>query len=156
MCLNVRHCVEVVERSDTAPSMKFPIKDFFSYCDQIHCFLRIWSHLLKKPSMEKPTFFVQCDHCHSTMHCYCLKRKLWWKIKRKKYNLVDVVLRHKLAIFPWVVTSRMLPLATLAQQKKFFCPLPLLWRYWPWEITNSKQFRICKRNCEKRVLNWLA
>ena len=123
MCLNVRHCVEVVERNDTAQSMKFSIKDLFSNWDQIHSFLRIWLHLLKKPLMEKLTFFVQCDHCHSTMHCYCLKRKLWWKIKRRKYNSVDVVLRDKLAIFPWVVTSRMLPLATLAQKKKIFCPL---------------------------------
>ena len=28
--------------------MKFLIKDFFSKCDQIRSFLRIWSHLLKK------------------------------------------------------------------------------------------------------------
>ena len=32
--------------------MKFSMKDFFSKCDQIHSFLRIWSHLLKKPLME--------------------------------------------------------------------------------------------------------
>ena len=28
--------------------MKFSIKDFFSKCDQVRSFLRIWSHLLKK------------------------------------------------------------------------------------------------------------
>ena len=28
--------------------VKFSIKDFFSKCDQIRSFLRIWSHLLKK------------------------------------------------------------------------------------------------------------
>ena len=32
--------------------MKFFIKDFFSKCDQIRSFLRIWSHLLKKSLME--------------------------------------------------------------------------------------------------------
>ena len=32
--------------------MKFSIKDFFSKCDQIHSFLRIWSHLPKKPLMK--------------------------------------------------------------------------------------------------------
>ena len=32
--------------------MKFSIKDFFSKCDQIRSFLRIWSHLLKKSLME--------------------------------------------------------------------------------------------------------
>ena len=32
----------------TAQKMKFSIKDFFSKCNQIRSFLRIWSHLLKK------------------------------------------------------------------------------------------------------------
>ena len=32
--------------------MKFSIKDFFSKCDQMRRFLRIWSHLLKKSLME--------------------------------------------------------------------------------------------------------
>ena len=38
--------------------MKFSNKDFFSKCDQSRSFLRIWSHLLKKSSMED-SFFVQ-------------------------------------------------------------------------------------------------
>ena len=37
--------------------MKFSIKDFFSKCDQISSFLRIWSHLLKKYLMENLIFF---------------------------------------------------------------------------------------------------
>ena len=37
--------------------MKFFIKYFFSKCDQIRSFLRIWSHLLKKSLMEK---FIFC------------------------------------------------------------------------------------------------
>ena len=37
--------------------MKFSIKDFFSKCDLISSFLRIWSHLLKKPVMEN---FIFC------------------------------------------------------------------------------------------------
>ena len=32
----------------TVQKMKFYVKDFFSKCDQICSFLRIWSHLLKK------------------------------------------------------------------------------------------------------------
>ena len=36
--------------------MKFSIKDFFSKCDQIRSFLRIWSHLLKKPVNGKLYF----------------------------------------------------------------------------------------------------
>ena len=31
--------------------LTFPIKDFFSKCDQIYSFLQIWSHLLKKSSV---------------------------------------------------------------------------------------------------------
>ena len=38
--------------------MKFPIKDFFSKCDQILIKLRIWSHLLKKSLMENFVFCV--------------------------------------------------------------------------------------------------
>ena len=37
--------------------MKFFIKDFISKCDQIHRFLRIWSHLLKKSLMKN---FIFC------------------------------------------------------------------------------------------------
>ena len=36
--------------------MKFSIKNFFSKCDQIRSFLRIWSHLLKKSVIEKNYF----------------------------------------------------------------------------------------------------
>ena len=39
--------------------IKISIKDFFSKCDEIHSFLRIGSHLLKKSLMET-SFFVQC------------------------------------------------------------------------------------------------
>ena len=42
----------------TAQKMKFPIKDFFSKCDQIRSFMRIWSHLLKKSLMENFIFCV--------------------------------------------------------------------------------------------------
>ena len=38
--------------------MKFSIKDFFSKCDQIRSFLRIWSHLLKKYFMENFIFWA--------------------------------------------------------------------------------------------------
>ena len=38
--------------------MKFSIKYFFSKYDQIHNFLRIWSHLLKKSLIETIIFFA--------------------------------------------------------------------------------------------------
>ena len=42
-------------------SIKFFIKDFFSKCDQIRSFLRIWSHLLKKSLAEN---FIFCAVIH--------------------------------------------------------------------------------------------
>ena len=41
----------------TAQKMRFSIQDFFSKCDQIRSFLRIWSYLLKKSLMEN---FIFC------------------------------------------------------------------------------------------------
>ena len=41
----------------TAQKMKFSSQDFFSKCDQIRSFLRIWSHLLKKPLIKN---FIFC------------------------------------------------------------------------------------------------
>ena len=41
----------------TAQKMKFSSKDFFSKCDQIRNFLRIWSHFLKKSLMKIFIFF---------------------------------------------------------------------------------------------------
>ena len=44
-------------QSGTVQKMNFSFKDFFSKCDQIHSFLRIWSHLLKKALKEN---FIFC------------------------------------------------------------------------------------------------
>ena len=41
--------------------MKFLIKDFFSKCDQLLSFGRIWSHLLKKPLRENLIFCAELD-----------------------------------------------------------------------------------------------
>ena len=41
----------------TAQKMKLPSKNCISKCDQIHSFLRIWSHLLKKSLMENLIFW---------------------------------------------------------------------------------------------------
>ena len=48
----------------TAQKMKFSIKDFYSKCDQIHSFLQIWSHLLKKSLIEN---FIFCAVSHKTV-----------------------------------------------------------------------------------------
>ena len=41
----------------TVQKTKFSIRDFFSKCDQIRSFLRIWSHLLKKSYIKN---FIFC------------------------------------------------------------------------------------------------
>ena len=43
-------------KAGIAQKMKFSIKDFFSKCDQIRSFLRIWSQLLKKYLIENFLF----------------------------------------------------------------------------------------------------
>ena len=45
-------------KSCTAQKTKFYIKNFFSKCDQICSFLRIWSHLLKNSLMKNFIFCV--------------------------------------------------------------------------------------------------
>ena len=59
----------------TAQKMKFFIKDFFSKCDQICSFLRIWSHLLKKSLIEKLIFCA-------VLHEYF--QGSWWQFLHKE------------------------------------------------------------------------
>ena len=58
--------------------MKFSIKDFFSKCDQIRSFLRIWWHLLKKSLMEN---FIFCLVIEANFSLNPYLRTPW---KRKK------------------------------------------------------------------------
>ena len=46
------------QERNNAQKLKFPIKDFFSKCDQIRRKLWIWSPLLKKSLMEKFIFYA--------------------------------------------------------------------------------------------------
>ena len=54
--------MSLLYRNHTAQKMKFSIKDFFSKCDQILSFLRMWSHLLKKSLMESFNFCAVPPH----------------------------------------------------------------------------------------------
>ena len=51
---------------------KFPIKDFFNKCDQIHRKLQVWSHLLK--SLMENLVFCAVSNCSaylpSTDYCF--------------------------------------------------------------------------------------
>ena len=57
--LSFIHCPNylILDWANTAQNMKFSINGFFSKCDQIRRFLRIWSHSLKKSLMEN---FIFC------------------------------------------------------------------------------------------------
>ena len=71
--------------------MKFSIKDFFSTCEQIHSFLRIWSHLLKKSLIENFIFcavkvlflkpiLCQCSHL---FQCFPVFYGKWCALDKK-------------------------------------------------------------------------
>ena len=57
----------------TAQKM-FSIKDFFSKCEQIRIFLRIWSHLLKKSLMKKFIFCAVIDKLFLDSEAVALRR----------------------------------------------------------------------------------
>ena len=62
----------------TTQKMKSSIKDFFSKCDQIRRFLRIWSHLLEKSLIESFIFYVvKCQHNASIHNVFKLKSKIF-------------------------------------------------------------------------------
>ena len=60
----------------TAQKIKFSIKDFFSKCDQIRGFLRIWSYLLKKSLTEN---FIFCEVAFCKLRClrFCVSSDKW-------------------------------------------------------------------------------
>ena len=68
--------------SITAQKINFSTKDFFSKCDQIRSFLRIWSHLLKKSLLEN---FIFCA-VNSTLF---VKKTIFnfYDLKKKKKKL---------------------------------------------------------------------
>ena len=69
--------------------MKFSVKNFFSKCEQICSFLRIWSHSLKKSLMEN---FIFCAVMTSVLvNLRWLKRD--WITNFKKFYL-----KRKLAV----------------------------------------------------------
>ena len=94
----------------TAQKTRFPIKNFFSKCDQIRSFWRIWLHLLKKPLIEN---FVFCTvntvpvhnlttirsihpeifYCLGPIFCYELPRS------RKCYCIIHISTRLKTLAF---------------------------------------------------------
>ena len=82
-----------------AKNKVFSIKDFFSKCDQIRSFLRIWSHLLKKSLMENFMFLCSgndVDDVKSGLICNMIKLRMTRSIytfRRNSTRLFRMVLR---------------------------------------------------------------
>ena len=79
---------------DNAQKMKLFIKDFFSICDQIRSFLRIWLHLLKKSLMKtsfcaawNEEFFFLSNTKYKDHHC-C--QALTNKVVTSRYQILNV------------------------------------------------------------------
>ena len=58
--------------------MEFSIKDFFSKCDQIRSFLRIWSHLLDKSLMENFIFCAVIIKVFVAQSCFLVALLCLW------------------------------------------------------------------------------
>ena len=82
-----------------AQKMKFSIKYFFSKCDQIRNFLRIWSHLLNKYIMENFIFCARIVFASSeqlfnkTLHKndYLIKKQLDRYLRVQKVNSKNII-----------------------------------------------------------------
>ena len=88
-CQNMMPDTSTITRY-TAQKIKFSIKDFFSKCDQIRSFLRIWSHLLKKSFTEN---FISCaviKICAGTMRNVQKLRPNWEVIFYIEFQVIDL------------------------------------------------------------------
>ena len=85
--------------------MMFSIKEFFSKCDQIHSFLRIWSHLLKKSLMENFIFCAVTFLWNTTEYSGKLFWDSFFSLEDFKMNFSDANYfpnksEHKIVRFP--------------------------------------------------------
>ena len=72
----------------SAQKIKFPIKDFFSMCDQICRKLRMWWHLLKKSFMENFIFVQRLVVINKKFPSYVCTTKV-------SYIIYNVAGKHK-------------------------------------------------------------
>ena len=80
--------LDLQTRLYTAQKTKFSIKDFFSKCDQMRSFLRIWSHLLKKSLMEN---FIFCAVTEPFVEIVCRFYSLYIFTQRSIINVKQVL-----------------------------------------------------------------
>ena len=95
----------------TTQKMKLSFKDFFSKCDQIRSFLRIWLHLLKKSLMGNFIFcavFIIKDFLLSLLN-------LEW-LRKEMQPIYRFVLRGK--FFPLLFTHFCLDLSSILDNSR--------------------------------------
>ena len=94
----------------TAQKMKFSFKDFFSKCDQIRRFLRIWTNLLKKYLMENLIFCAVYIEARNTQRItnssVCNnKRSKIKQIKNTKQQLRATLCKKNSVYLDWTFSS---------------------------------------------------
>ena len=106
--------------------MKFSITDFFSKCDQIRSFLRIWLHLLKKSITEN---FIFCAVFFA--HCWSGCLFLWYSCN----IIVNVIWQNYFltSMGDYVTASYFQTLTYL--RNKYFYPCKL--------ISHEKMCKMC-------------
>ena len=79
----LKNVIRLLFSQSTEQTLKFSIKDFFSKCNQIHSFQRIWSYLVKKSLMEN---FIFCAvvglflKIFLKLHEKCPNTEFFWSV----------------------------------------------------------------------------
>ena len=93
----LKNVIRLLFSQSTEQTLKFSIKDFFSKCNQIHSFQRIWSHLVKKSLMENFTFcavvglflkiFLELhEKCPNTEFFWSVLSRIWTEYEHLLYK----------------------------------------------------------------------
>ena len=86
--------------------MKFSIEDFFSICDQIRSFLRVWSHFLKKSAKEN---FIFCainrtaygDLCSNGISLCCTDKTFYENRNYMEIIYIEIGFINKVSYLRW-------------------------------------------------------
>ena len=108
----------------TAQKMKFSIKDFFSKCDQIRSFLRMWPHLLKKSLMENFIFCAVLSLAESSWTYFVLLVSFYTPWKHQKNWFSDVFREYRRTQARWnglTVTACVTEWLRLGMFRSFKC-----------------------------------
>ena len=136
----------------TVQKMKFSITDFFSKCDQICSFLRIWSRLLKKSLMVGLIFSCSVKFCKNMLlKCFRFNSFIVKSLlhHRKSSEFVFYSPQIFVSNFCWLL--RLFVHIFLHHFKQnflesFYCIVLFLKKYYPYLISvcNWYQSHVCR------------